>query len=154
MTLVVRAFLASFQAQHYSDWELHLVNSKGGKEVFRQEIAKLTDTRLLNGPSSPTRFTMNTWGYEALNWALEALLHRGGCDYFLFTSADNIYSGYMLETALPQMRAHLDLIGFNFVSNHPRPSRRDPSVLKRHLIMPDAAFQPNHVDLGAVLVSA
>merc|ERR1719343_307378 len=60
VTTVVRAFLASIQAQHYTNWELHLVNSKGGGEVFQDEIARLADLRMMNGPSFPARFKTNT----------------------------------------------------------------------------------------------
>lgn len=151
--MIVEAFAASISAQTYESWELHLLNGEGGGEVYREVVTSLGDARITNGPSSPTAFATNTWGYEATNKALSELLLPGKpqvpCEYFLFTNADNLYGRHFLETGQPGMVEGKDLLGFNFVTRYVQAPE-----LKPNLPMHDVGFTFGHVDLGSVLVSA
>lgn len=155
--LILRAFLSSMSAQSYPFWELHLINSRGGGEVFQDVVAALGDARLQNGPTSSELLGSNSWGYEATNFALDQLLQGIGtqapCEYFLFTNADNLYGRFFLETGLPGMVEGRDLLGFNFVTRYPQKSASAPP-LPPHMPMKDVGFQIGHIDLGSVLVSA
>jgi len=152
--LTVQAFLASIVGQAYSSWELHLINGQGGGEVFQDVVAKLGDSRLSNGPSSPDTFSSNSWGYDATNYAIDKILDdtnaNAPCEYFLFTNADNMYGRGFLETGLPGMLSGLDLLGFNFVSRY----TQNNGMIREHMPMVHAGFTQGHIDLGAALVSA
>jgi len=151
----VQAFLASFAAQTYNSWELHLINGQGGGEVFSDIVTRLDDPRLSNGPSSPKAFSSNSWGYEATNYATEKLLDDNvPCEYFLFTNADNLYARGFLETGLPGMLSGLDLLGFNFITRYPQADAQGNWIRKPHMPVVGAGFTLGHIDLGAVLVSA
>jgi len=147
-------------AQTYTDWELHLLNAEGGGEVFEDILADLQDKRFSNGPSSPEGFSINSWGFEATNFALKQLLSGAStmttCSYFLFTNADNLYGVTFLEAGLAGMQSGLDLLGFNFVTRYKQtPPMWDYKVFREeHAAMQDVAFKCGHMDLGAALVSA
>eukprot|EP00929_Paragymnodinium_shiwhaense_P053757 TRINITY_DN26931_c0_g1_i1.p1 TRINITY_DN26931_c0_g1~~TRINITY_DN26931_c0_g1_i1.p1 ORF type:complete len:667 (+),score=87.18 TRINITY_DN26931_c0_g1_i1:156-2156(+) len=151
----VKAFLASFDAQVYENWELHMVNALGGAEIFRKEVAIFDNPRISVGPSSKRPFSKSRLGvFDSFNVALEPLLEQGGCDYFLFTVAHNLYSHYLLETILPAMIEGVDMIGFNFISHHCRPSADETGDCKRGLFMQNASFNFGYVDMGAAVFSA
>jgi len=155
---VTDAFLASVRAQAYLSWELHVLNAEGGGEVFQDSVLGFKDPRLSNGPSSPTSFASNTYGYDATNYALERLLHgdnvQAPCDYFLFTNADNLYGKDFFKIELQSMQAGLDLIGFNFVTRYEQYDLDGSGKLVGHMPMQQASFALGRIDLGAVLVSA
>jgi len=154
---LTHAFLASIRAQVYESWELHLINSEGGGEVFNGLLSSFKDVRFTNGPSSPNRFVRNTFGYDATNYALEQLLQGHGvqapCSYFLFTNADNLYSQDFLKIGLESMQASYDLIGFNFVTKYEQTADSGQQIVG-HRPMQHAGFVLGHIDLGAALVSA
>jgi len=155
------AFLLSIMAQTYTNWELHLLNAQGGGEVFENDVAKLQDERVLNGPSNPEAFSLNSAGYEATNFAMKQLLSgastQKACSYFLFTNADNLYGSTFLETALPGMKFGNDLLGFNFVTRYEQhPGLFDYKLFRKgHMPMQDVGFNKiGHMDLGGALISA
>jgi hypothetical protein len=153
---VVKAFLSSLVAQVHHSWEVHVINGPGGGEVYQNVVSSFGDSRLINGPSSPSRFEQLSYGYEATNYALEKLLQDVGtlapCKYFLFTNADNLYDRHFLQFGLQSMQADQDLIGFNFVTRYEQPDHNGLRI--PHQPMTDAKFEYGHIDLGAVLVSA
>jgi len=154
---IVRAFLTSMVAQTYRSWELHLLNGEGGGEIFQNVMANLGDDRLVSGPSAPTKFAHNTWGYDATNLALDKLIVKASkapCQYFLFTNADNLYARKFLEVGVPGMKKGSDLIGFNFVTRYVQGEPLKPETNRAMLPMKDPGFTKAHIDLGAVLVSA
>merc|ERR1719491_2517318 len=118
----LNAFMFSILAQSYADWELHLLNSQGGGEVFEDDVADVQDKRVSNGPSNPEVFSTNSFGYEATNFAMNQLLSgastQKACSYFLITNADNLYGNTFLEIGASAMYSGLDLVGFNFVSRY------------------------------------
>jgi len=153
---ITEAYLASIRAQEYPFFSLHLLNAEGGGEVFQDSVSSFKDSRFSNGPSSPTAFAKNTFGYEATNYALEQLLrvHEGqtAFNYFLFTNADNLYGRDFLELGLQSMQTGTDLIGFNFVTRYEQYAENGQLV--GHMPMQQASFALGRIDLGAVLVSA
>lgn len=153
--MIVHAFLSSISAQTYTAWELHLINGAGGGEVYRDVVDSLNDPRIINGPSEPTAYTVNTWGYQATNLALGHLLDAAKpgrpCDYFVFTNADNLYGRHFLETGLPGMIEGKDLLGFNFVTRY---GWTDGLIgRKPHSPMLNVGWREGSIDLGAVIVS-
>lgn len=152
--MVVHAFLSSMGAQTYTAWELHLVNGPGGGEVYRDVVDSLKDPRIMNGPSQPTAYAVNTWGYQATNLALGHLLDAAKpgrpCDYFVFTNADNLYGRHFLETGLPGMIEGKDLLGFNFVTRY---GVAEGLPRKPHSPMLNVGWRAGSIDLGAVIVS-
>jgi hypothetical protein len=153
---ITAAFLASLHAQVYPSFEVHLINSQGGGEVYVNLVSTFNDSRIAYGPSSPKRLTSKIPELEASNYALELLLAGHGtqapCTHYLFTKADTLYGKDFLQSCLIHLQTGFDLVGNNFVTRYAQ--KTETGELVENSPMQGAGFSEGRMDLGAVLVSA
>jgi hypothetical protein len=105
------------------------------------------------------------YGYGMTDRALTYLYQQhtdsaSMCQYVTFTNADNFYSRNFVKKILPHMKAGKDIIGWGFVSHHPKVQYQeyiDPKKKAVPEVVDDgtekcapAIFKKGYMDLGAV----
>ncbi|KAJ3305442.1 hypothetical protein HDV03_001536 [Kappamyces sp. JEL0829] len=100
------------------------------------------------------------YGYAYTDAAADLMLRDQQaypCDYFIFTNGDNLYSKGLVDDYLAKdMEDDLDIVGFDFVSHHPRESAGTDRYIENDgtRIGIRADFQMSFLDLGAFMIKA
>ena len=63
-------------------------------------------------------FMDDDFGYVLTDYAMEDLLREGGCDLFLVTNGDNVYSPSYLERVMPNILAGSDVVASHWISRY------------------------------------
>jgi len=132
-----------------------LVHNTGDHAAQATLMASVTKARARSNTNATVRMVPwvmkeddGTWGYMAWDRGLDYLKNDevgvSDNDYIMFSEGDSVYSPEMLETALPDMRRGVDLIGFSFRCT-PRHAPASGHRFKK------CRFVQGNIDLGTVL---
>ncbi|CAK0809301.1 unnamed protein product [Prorocentrum cordatum] len=130
------------------------VHNTGDPAAQEDLMSSVTQAQALSNSNASVKMAPwaskenGTWGYVALDRALESLkrdaINTADNDYLMFCDGDRVYFPEMLETALPEMRNGVDLVGLSFMCS---PRHAPPSGVRYK----ECNFTQGTMDLGSVL---